>query len=170
MRGFLAARWRSAGRSLIIWPDLKGWVQCAAIAGVGTISIGVIAALTGLIRWQVGVENPFLLLLIVFFVPALGEELVFRGLLTPERGETRRPALFIGLGVVLFILWHVFEALTFLPQAQVFMTPAFLLCAGVLGLSCALMRYLTGSLWSAVVFHAVVVWGWKAFLSGPKLF
>jgi predicted Abi (CAAX) family protease len=51
----------------------------------------------------------------------------------------------------------------------VFLEPRFLLCAGFLGLACALMRYRTGSLWPAVAFHAVAVWAWQGFLGGPSM-
>lgn len=56
-----------------------------------------------------------------------------------------------------------------LPSATLFLHPAFLLNAGLIGLGCALMRWRTGSLWPAVLFHGVLVFVWKAWLGGPSL-
>ncbi len=94
---------------------------------------------------------------------------MFRGLLSPARGETRRPALAIAAGLTLFIGWHVLLGLVIAPAATVFLEPRFLLCAGLLGLACALMRYRTGSLWPAVAFHGLSVWAWQGFLGGPSI-
>lgn len=105
----------------------------------------------------------------VMVVPAFTEELVFRGLLVPDKQETRRPVLWIGLAVLAFMLWHVFEALILLPNAQLFLEPIFLLSAGVLGLACAIMRYRTGSLWPAVLLHGVLVWLWQTLFGGPDI-
>jgi predicted Abi (CAAX) family protease len=102
-------------------------------------------------------------------IPAFGEELVFRGWLTPGLGDSRRSVLWIALSVLMFMTWHVIEALTFLPGAQLFLRPAFLICAGILGLTCALMRYRTGSLWPAVIFHGLLVWLWQALFAGPDV-
>ena len=105
-------------------------------------------------------------LLKVMAVPALSEEIVFRGLLTPGRGA-RRPVAGLIAAVALFALWHVIEALTFLPGAGLFLTPGFLACATVLGAACAWMRYDTGSLWPAVALHGVTVWLWQTLFAGP---
>ncbi len=105
----------------------------------------------------------------VMAMPAFTEELVFRGVLVPDKGEIRRPVLWIGLAVLVFMLWHVFEAVVILPNAQLFLASAFLICAGVLGLACTIMRYHTGSLWPAVLFHGLVVWLWQTLLGGPDI-
>lgn len=94
-----------------------------------------------------------------------------RGLRDAEpsgRGETRQPLPWLVGGVAVFVLWHVVEALTFLPGASLFFTPAFLLCAGVLGAACAVMRHRTGSLWPTVALHGVVVLLWQALFGGPS--
>lgn len=102
-------------------------------------------------------------------VPAFTEELVFRGLLTPGRGERAWPGLWIATGLLLFVLRHVVEALTFLPGAHLFLTAPFLVCAMLLGGACILMRYRTGSLWPAVVFHGLTVFLWQAAFGGPDV-
>lgn len=65
--------------------------------------------------------------------------------------------------------WHVVLGTVIVPSATVFLELRFLLCAGLLGLACALMRYRTGSLWPPVAFHALAVWAWLAFLGGPGM-
>lgn len=117
---------------------------------------------TGLLAWAPSEEGRLRLLLGVLLVPSLAEEFVFRGLLTPARGESRSPARAIAPGLAAYVLWHVAGGLL-LPGASLLLRPDFLFSAFLLGLACALMRYRTGSLWPPVVFHALVVWAWQAF-------
>ena len=122
---------------------------------------------TGLYRLQSAEPGLALRLLTVFFIPALGEELPFRGLLTPGPNESRRPWRAIAVSTTLYTLWHVVEALTFLPAtAPVFLRPDFLVCCAVLGLGCAAMRLKTGSLWPAVILHWALVVVWQTWLGG----
>lgn len=156
-------------RSLLTWPDFKGWGVCLLIGGLTLAFISVVAGLTGLLHWQPRTTGWPLRLLSVLLVPAFSEEVVFRGLLVPDQGETRRPALWIGAAVLIFVAWHVIEALFILPGAHLFLKPAFLTCAGVLGLGCALMRYRTGSIWPAVILHCLLVWAWQVGFGGPDI-
>ncbi|ESQ79875.1 hypothetical protein AEYBE204_08495 [Asticcacaulis sp. YBE204] len=162
-------RFLSLGRSLTRWPDLRAWALCGLI-GIGVAAtVSVAGFVSGILKWQPVAGNLPLLFLSVLMVPAFTEELFFRGLLVPDRDETQRPMIVIAGGLVMFVLWHIAEAKLFLPGATLFLKPAFLLCAGLIGLGCALLRYCTGSLWPAVVFHAGLVWAWKAYLGGPSL-
>ena len=156
-------------RSFTTWPDLTGWTRCALISAAGLAVIALLAFAGGFAHWQPRLDTWPLRLLSVMIVPALTEEAVFRGLLVPDKDESRHPALWIGLGTIAFVLWHVIEAETFLPGATLFLTPAFLAAAGVLGFSCALMRYRTGSLWPCVLLHGFTVFVWQIFLSGPDV-
>ena len=106
-------------------------------------------------------------MLTVLVVPALGEEIPFRGLLTPGPGESRRPWRAVAASTGLYTLWHVVEGLTFLKSAaHVFLRPDFLLCCAVLGLGCAITRLRTGSLWPAVLLHWALVVVWQTWLGG----
>ena len=106
----------------------------------------------------------------VMVVPALGEEAVFRGLLLPDQAETDRPIFWLILSTVLYVGWHVVEALTFMPKAApIFIRPDFLAITAVLGLCCGLMRGYTGSLWPAVLLHWLLVTLWQTFLGAPTL-
>ena len=150
------------------WPDAAGWGLCAAVSAVTLVGIAVMAGLTGLVRWQPDFAGWPLRLVMILLVPALSEELVFRGLLTPTRGKGAHDRLWLVGGVTAFVLWHVVEALTFLPgAAHLFLRPDFLVCAAMLGTACAAMRYRTGSLWPAVLLHGLVVFVWQVALGGP---
>ncbi len=59
------------------------------------------------------------------------------------------------------------EAETFLrAAAPMFLRPDFLAIAGTLGIGCAFVRRLNGSLWPAVALHWVMVGVWQTWLGG----
>ena len=156
-------------RSLLTWPDVKGWAQCGAIAALSLCLVAVVAIPEGIAHWQPAFDAWLLRLAKVMVVPAFSEELVFRGALIPSRGERDRAWPWIVGGLLLFVAWHLVEALTFLPGAHLFLTLPFLVCALVLGAACAFMRYQTGSLWPAVLFHGFTVCLWQAGFGGPDV-
>ena len=97
--------------------------------------------------------------------PALGEELLFRGLLIRRRG---RRAPWIVLSTLLFVIWHPLQTVTFGPPwAAAFLDPWFLAAVALLGLALGRIYAATGSLWPCVLVHWLVVFAWKAFLGGP---
>lgn len=109
-------------------------------------------------------------LALAVLVPSLGEEVVFRGLLTPGREEVGDPWRAVLPSTAVFVLWHVFEALTFMPQAApVFLRADFLATTAVLGLACGYLRWRTGSLWPAVLLHWLEVAGWQIWFGGGAL-
>ena len=160
---------RRLWRSLSMWPDLMGWAWCGGVAATALALIAAVAFPLGIAHWQPALSGWLLRLAKVMIVPAFTEELVFRGLLIPGRGESGRPGFWIACGLALFVAWHVVEALTFLPGAHLFLTVPFLGCALILGAACALMRYRTGSLWPAVIFHGLTVFLWQIALGGPDV-
>jgi predicted Abi (CAAX) family protease len=158
-------------RSLTTSPDLAGWMFAA---GVGLVTLSIMGGLgfaTGLYALTpprtVGVVGRALT---VLFVPALGEEAVFRGLLIPDRTETDRPWPWFALMTGAFVLWHVAEGTTFLSGAKaLFLRWDFLACAAILGLGCGITRWRTGSLWPAVGLHWLMVMIWQTDLGGLTL-
>ncbi|UAL13104.1 type II CAAX prenyl endopeptidase Rce1 family protein [Caulobacter segnis] len=153
--------------SLRTLPSPRGWLLCLAVSAVTLATMAVIGFATGLYHLTPTQPGLALRLLTVLFVPALGEEIPFRGIMTPGPGESRRPWLAIAVSTTLYTLWHVIEALTFLPAAApVFLRPDFLLCCAVLGLGCAITRWKTGSLWPAVLLHWALVVVWQTWLGG----
>lgn len=103
-----------------------------------------------------------------FFIPALGEEIVFRAMLVPSRAEAPNAWRPIALSVALFTVWHVVETL-FLPNsAATFLRADFLALAALLGLLCALLRWRSESIWTAVTLHWLVVVVWQGWFGGPS--
>jgi uncharacterized protein len=155
-------------RAVTTWPDAAGWRSCGVVACLALVGIAAVAGLSGLVRWQPDTGDWPMRLGTILLVPAFSEELVFRGFLTPTRGEGRHDRWWLVGGVVVFVLWHIVEARTFLPGAShLFLRPDFLLCAGMLGAACAVMRYRTASIWPGVFLHAATVFAWQMFLGGP---
>jgi predicted Abi (CAAX) family protease len=151
-------------RSLATLPSAAGWRECGLVGVVAILLIGIVAVASGLLHYRLRLDP---LLLTILIVPALTEELVFRGPL-PGKNETVHPIYWLTGGVLVFVLWHILEALTFLPGATLFFTPGFLISAAILGTACAVMRYRTGSLWPAVALHGVVVLLWQVLFGGPS--
>lgn len=146
------------------WRDLADMT----IAGV---AFGALALVMGRELFTPGLLAPSAfasMMLLAIFVPALAEELVFRGLLIPNDGTRRMIMLAASTG--LFVLWHVVEALTFLPGAEaLFLRADFLILAAGLGLACGILRMRSSSLWSAIALHWLAVVVWKGCLGGPSL-
>ncbi len=164
----LARLLRRARSALTTRPTARGWLL-TALLGAAALALELSIGLAGgFLRPAPGDWSilPWSLVLAVF-VPAIGEELVFRGMLTPDRDE--QPVLWRAIlpSTLLFVLWHVFEALTFMPDAAaVFLRPDFLATTAVLGLTGGVLRHRTGSLWPAVVLHWVEVAGWQIWFGG----
>ncbi len=157
-------------RGVTTLPDADGW-RFSAVAGFAALgAMGIVALLAGLFR----PAEPDLAALParainVFFVPALGEEAFFRGLLVRDRTETSRPWPDITLATVAFTAWHAVETLFLRHAAPIFLRVDFLTCAAILGAACATLRWRTSSLWPAVALHWLVVIVWQTWLGGPGL-
>lgn len=100
-----------------------------------------------------------------FVAPALGEELLFRGVLIPRLNAQPRHIL---LSSLLFLLWHPLQAVTYGPPwAGAFLNPWFLAAVAILGVALGRIYAATGSLWPCIAVHWLVVVVWKVFLGGP---
>ncbi|CAN5475554.1 CPBP family glutamic-type intramembrane protease [soil metagenome] len=155
---------RRLSRSLTTLPTPHGWALCGVIAALTGTLMAAIGFGTGLYALTPTAPGLPLRLLTVLFVPALGEEIPFRGLLPGP--EAKRPYAAIAVSTGLYVAWHPLEALTFLPHATMFLRPDFLICTAILGLTCAVMRWRTGSLWPAVMLHGGFVVVWQTWLGG----
>lgn len=155
-------------RALRTPPSTRDWLECLpallTFAALGT----AIASQTDLASWSPRPADALALLAVrALFIPAIGEELVFRAALVPARGESRRPIAWIAASTILFTLWHVVET-AFLPgAAATFLRPDFLILAACLGLAAAILRYRAGSIWTAIVFHWLIVVAWQGYFGGP---
>jgi len=157
--------------SILAWPDSRAWIRCVLVSTATLLAMAAIGLSSGLYRPSHGeLATLPLTAFSVFFVPALGEELIFRGLLVPSRTVGQTPWLAICLSTMAYLAWHPLEGLTFLPGAcSLFTRPDFLAVTALLGLACAEMRWRTGSLWPAIFLHWALVVIWKMWLGGPNL-
>jgi predicted Abi (CAAX) family protease len=148
-------------------PGAAGWGRAGLELGWAIPCLLVVAHLGGLLRLQAppDASTAVMLAATLFVAPALGEEVLFRGLLMPRTGAGWRAIL---LSTSLFVLWHPVQAVTIGPPwAGAFLDPWFLACVAILGLALARVYRATGSLWPSILAHWLVVLGWKAMLGGP---
>ncbi len=165
----LSGAFQRLRRAVLTAPRASDWFACFGAAALLALS-SPLAFASGLLHWAPrNLEQIALIGASALFVPALAEEAVFRGALTPSREETSRPVLAMAFSTVLFVLWHVLETL-WLPGARaVFLRADFLVFAGSVGAACAILRWRSGSLWTAVVLHWSVVLVWQGWLGGLSL-
>jgi len=104
---------------------------------------------------------------IALFIPAIGEELLFRALPIPDRSETPRALWAIVGSTAVFTGWHVVETLWQPEHRALFLRPDFLAWAAWLGIWCAVLRRRSGSVWPGVVMHWLTVVAWIGWLGGP---
>ena len=137
-------------------PDMRAAIE-ALLLFLLVIAAGYWAATTGVLEPRTVVSRGELLpiWLSAFMVPALSEELIFRGWL--RKGlPLAAVASLIG-----YILWHPAQVWLHLPFGRPeFVDPRFLSLVAWLGLACTLSRLRSGSIWPAVIIHwgVVVVW------------
>lgn len=137
---------------------------------VFTMFAVVLGTLTGLLSWSPTAYGLWLTLPVTLMFPSLAEELIFRAPLLLARRPSRRIAALLW-ATAGFTLWHVVEALTFLPAgAPVLLRLDFLAIAAAFGVAATIVVLKTGRLWPAVMMHWVMVVGWKQLFSGPTLF
>jgi len=153
------------------WPDAAGWLHAAGLGAATLTALAMVGFSTGLYALHpANLSGMPLRLLAVLIAPAIGEEAIFRGLLVPDRLEAPRPLAPLAFAILIFVLWHLVEAHTFLPSAApLFDRPDFLTCAALLGTGCAWIRWRTGSIWPGVALHWVMVTIWQTWLGGFML-
>jgi predicted Abi (CAAX) family protease len=105
-----------------------------------------------------------------FLFPALSEELFFRVVLLPhpvEKVGTIAKWFAIVTSLLIFVIYHPANAYSFFPAGRkVFVQPVFLSLAALLGLICTLAYFHSGSLWTPVFLHWIVVAVWLLLLGG----
>lgn len=161
---------RRVGRSFAARPtgrDLRD-------LGVAVLLVGVVAGpfglATGLLAWDPRPSGEIATLaLVALFVPAIGEETVFRGALVPDRLEAPSATAAVVASTLLFVLWHLLEGwLVFPKMRELFWRPDFLAWAALIGFACAVLRRRSGSIWTAVALHWAAVMVWQGWLGGPS--
>lgn len=142
------------------------YIQILLVIIAATL-IFVIAKIYGKIKFLVSQHSYLKLFLIALFIPATGEEILFRGGLIFTRSEPQSFVAFSVISLVLFIAWHYLMS-KFLPNSasQTFKKFWFLFCAGIIGVVGNILVFLNGNLWGAILFHALIVSLWQKFFSG----
>jgi predicted Abi (CAAX) family protease len=148
--------------------------------GVMAIGLGLYGAIaltigfrSGFLRWRSPEGRPLeilKMLVFCFFFPAFWEEFVFRVLLIPHpetATSTANLILSALVSITLFTVYHPLNAIIFYKKGNpTFFQPIFLILAALLGLTCTVVYWLTGSLWTISVLHWLVVVVWLLFLNG----
>lgn len=127
--------------------------------------------LTGLFQFSVS-SDPAVLVrtaIIALFIPALFEEAIFRGHLVWLSYQGSRKLLYVVVAsLVLFVLWHPLNGLFLMTDAKALFTDLrFLTLVSALGVTASILAIKTCSIWPPVIFHWLVVVGWKTFFGGP---
>jgi predicted Abi (CAAX) family protease len=149
-------------RALRQAPDWRDALEALGLFALVALA-GALAVLAGAapIRPDREFEPVSLAALGLFLVPALGEELAFRGWL--RRGDW----LAALASLLAFVFWHPFQTLTGSPfGSQDFLAPPVLALIATLGVACTVSRLRSGSVWPPAVIH----WGaavlWASLFSG----
>ncbi|MEL7038867.1 MAG: CPBP family glutamic-type intramembrane protease [Cyanobacteria bacterium J06592_8] len=152
------------------WQDWQIVILSLCVYGLVALPLGF---LSGFLQFHPIMRSHWAVLIDlvkVFFFPALVEEIIFRVILIPHPFETVSIGtwiFWIVLSLGLFIIYHPLNALTFYPPGNpIFFNSIFLILAGLLGLICAIVYRLTGSLWGIVIIHGLVVFIWLYLLDG----
>jgi predicted Abi (CAAX) family protease len=166
---------------ITIFPKIMGWLSSLGLLlAYGGIALGF-GWKTGFLRFDNQFKGSFknsglheiLFVGRLFFLPALIEELLFRLLFIPHPIET---AIFADIfkwsiiSLVAFVIYHPLNALTFYPAGKpTFWDWRFLTLAGLLGAVCSIAYYHTGSIWSPILIHWIVVVSWIKLFGGRRL-
>lgn len=158
------------------WPTLTDWGFAIAVLLLYACIAIPQGFKQGFLRYcppaELGLSLPqqFKLMLLLFFMPALLEELVMRVLLLPHPTEGVLPQTWLiwsVISLVIFVVYHPLNALTFYPAGNpTFFQPIFLVLSGLLGLMCTVIYLQTGSLWLIAIAHWLAVVVWLLWLGG----
>lgn len=163
---------------IITLPSLSGWLFTGGLLASYAIGSLIIGFRSGFLKFNLhrvsstGFDESVRSIIHLFFMPALLEEFIFRQLLLPHPIETQTSSniyLCLFISLVLFVLYHPFNARIFYKLGDpTFMDWRFLTLTGLLGAVCAIAYLTTGSIWSSVVIHWVVVSAWIEILGGKE--
>ncbi len=156
-------------RALKVWPGARRWKAALGVALPATAIIALSGYLGGWLRFDPVVDTRSVLIaaLVLFLVPALAEELIFRGVLLSWLA-TFSQRWGNWLAATLFMLWHPLQALTFGPPwAAIFLQPSFLFATFILGIILTHIRIVSQSLWPVIAIHWILALLWKLFFGGP---
>lgn len=154
-------------------PSISDWLYVGAILLVYAATALPLGFLSGWLQFQIvsgGWIKIIGIIIRAFFVPGISEELIFRVLLLPHPTENlslTRKWLWGSIGLFIFIIYHPLQTVTTFPPAfATFNHPVFLLLAAFLGIACTLAYWRSGSVWTAIFIHWLIVSIWLVLLGG----
>lgn len=155
-------------------PDFTDWLVAAMLVLAYTAIALPVGFWSGFLKIDVQTSWPTItgVLIGCLLTPGLSEEVFFRVLILPHPGENASGLMLWFWGwasLVLFVVYHPLNALTFYPIGRsTFMNPVFLLLAAILGVACSIAYLQSGSIWPAVAVHWLAVTAWLLLLGGYR--
>ncbi|MBD2501586.1 CPBP family intramembrane metalloprotease [Anabaena azotica FACHB-119] len=154
-------------------PNIQAWLTTVVILLLFTAIALPLGFYTHFLKFEFLLTSPVKIILIIagcLIIPAILEELVFRVLLLPHLTENTAiiQQLFWGFtSLISFIIYHPLEGLTVYPPGkETSLNPVFLLLVALLGIVCNFAYYQSGSIWTPVFIHWVIVVAWLLFFGG----
>lgn len=173
IKPFLTDRLIDAKQGLVTLPkgsDIRFSVIVFLIYMVIALPIGFYSGFFTIEILQAETLVMIILPVSLFFIPALFEEIIFRGLLIPHKERKISPiplAFYAAFSIMVFIVWHPINALTINhPAYSVFTDPVFLSLAALMAIACTITYLRTGSLWVPIAIHWFTVITWIYLLGG----
>lgn len=121
----------------------------------------------------IGIELVFILPFILFVFPSFLEEIVFRGLLIPNRASDKgvlKVIFYIIFSSLVYTIWHPLNAITINRNAiNLFLDIHFLFIVFFLGVICGYSYVYSRSLWVPILIHWITVMVWVSALGGRNL-
>ncbi len=160
-------------RSLTIVPHHLDWILIGTLLLAFITIVLPIGLQTHFLRFNPLDFTPTIFLhcfLITLITPAMFEELLYRVILIPHQSEeisSRNKLTWTIISLTIYILSHPLNGLTFYSAARsTFTSPVFLFFTTLLGIICTFAYSRTGSVWSSVIIHWLVVATWLMFFNG----
>lgn len=163
------------GAAISNLPTLEAWLYAAGLLllyAIVALPIGFLGRFIQVEIVRASWQTTIGIIVTSFLSPAITEEVFFRALFLPRTEENVSVSLLWlwgGISLVIFIVYHPLNALSFFPRGlKTFFNAAFLILAALLGIVCSLAYIQSGSLWTPVVIHWLVVVVWLLFLGGYR--
>ncbi|WP_341527698.1 CPBP family glutamic-type intramembrane protease [Nostoc sp. UHCC 0302] len=160
-------------KAILTIPSRQSWLDSAILLllfAVISLTIGFYLKFLKFELFQQSLLEAAKIIIISIFTPAITEELFFRVLLLPhltENASINDQWLWGCLSLVGFVIYHPLEAITVFPSAyHTFTNKVFLLLVTFFGSLCTIIYFQTGSLWTSVFVHWIVVITWLLLLGG----
>jgi predicted Abi (CAAX) family protease len=157
-------------------PNIKDWQRTGLLLLIYTAVALPVGFYWGFLKFEpIAASDRTIIEIIAICLatPAIAEELFFRVLLLPhftEKVSQSSQFVWSGTSLIAFIVYHPLNGLTAFPAGlETFNNPSFLLLAALLGIVCNLAYLPSGSLWTSVVLHWLVVITWLLLLGGYGL-